>query len=178
MEVGAGTGALTGALLDSWPSARVLATDPSPEMLTVLARKLGVADGRLSTGCVDAARVEEVCHRPPDLIAAGLADPFLDVPNLRALRAICMAGTRLFVTVPSRRWAARERTERLGVPIDTTRFRLRDGMVVFTESLTYDEDELCTLLACADFSVEEVGAERSATIWSRPEVCWAVASAR
>jgi len=177
LEVGAGTGALTRALLDTWPRAHALATDRSHEMLAVLDDKLGTVHTRLSTTHAEVSGVREVCDPAPDLIAAGLADPFLDASTLETLREISAAGTRLFVTVPSRRWAVRERTTRLGIPVDSTRFRLLDGSVVFAKSLTYDEEELRTLLAEAGFASVVTGTECSQSMWSRPEVCWTLARA-
>jgi SAM-dependent methyltransferase len=176
LEVGSGTGALTEALRDAWPSAEILATDPSVNMLAVLERKLGDVSGLLTTAVAEATGVGEVCRFAPDLIAAGLADPYLDTEAANALRELGSTDTRLFVAVPSHRWARRERTERLGIAIDTTRFRLRGGRPVYTRSLTYDEDGLEALLVASGFALEARGTERSKAIWSQPEVSWVLAT--
>ena len=176
LEVGAGTGALTAVLLESWPRANVIATDASAEMLHVLASKLSRDDvGRVTFAVSDAKSATGLRVAPRSLVAAGLADPYLNLPMLRTLRQACDETTRLFVSVPSHRWARRERLKRLGVSISTTRFRTRDGAVVFVPSSTYDEDGLGMLLARADFYPVTVGVETSDALWSCPEVCWAVA---
>ena len=177
LEIGAGTGALTGALLGAWPEAQVIATDPSQEMLAVLEQKHGSGDGRLATALADVSSAFAASDAPPDLVAAGLADPFLDPASLRELRAGMRRGSRLLFTVPSRTWARRERIERLGIPLGSTRFRLRDGSVVFARSLTYDERDMRHLAGTAGFVVIAVGTERSTELWSAPEVCWALVSA-
>lgn len=176
LELGAGTGALTGALLQAWPTADVLATDPSAGMLAVLTAKLGDGAGRLSTSLAGIAQAGTIA-RAPDLVAAGLADPFLNETSLRTVRRDVPVGAHLFLSVPSRRWALRERAQRLGTPLDMTRFRLRDGTVVFAKSLTYDLDDLRQLIAATGFAPIEFGFESSAQVWSRPEVCWALARA-
>jgi SAM-dependent methyltransferase len=177
LEIGAGTGALTDALLGAWPEARVIATDPSQEMLAVLERKHGSADGRLATAPAEVSSAIAASDAPPDLVAAGLADPFLDPSNLRDVRAGMARGSQLLLTVPSRSWARRERTWRLGIPLGTTRFRLRDGSVVFAKSLTYDEPDMRRLARAAGFVAIAVGTERSTEVWSAPEVCWALVTA-
>jgi hypothetical protein len=177
LEIGAGTGALTGALLGAWPDAQVIATDPSHEMLAVLERKHGSAAGRLATVLAEVSSAIAASGGSPDLVAAGLADPFLDPPSLRELRAGMPRGSRLLLTVPSRSWARRERTGRLGIPLDNTRFRLRDGSVVFAKSLTYDEPDMRRLVGAAGFVAPTVGTERSTEVWSAPEVCWALGTA-
>ena len=146
-------------------------------MLAVLRHKLGSVAGRLSTALADVTQAGAVIARAPDLIAAGLADPFLDEVNLKTLRASVADGTYLFLTVPSRRWARRERSERLGIPVDITRFRLQDGTVVFARSLTYDQDDLQRLVLGAGFAALAAGSERSDDTWSRPEVCWTLGRA-
>ena len=175
LELGAGTGALTIEMLRAWPHAHLLASDASSEMIEVLAAKLGDKHaGRLSYAVVTADQCSTLDVPPADIIGAGLADPFLDLSTLRALRAACDAGTLLFVSVPSHAWAQRERLERLGVSASTTRFRTRDGGIVLARSMTYDEHDLRALLAHAGFGVAAAGTERSDTLWSQPEVCWAV----
>jgi precorrin-6B methylase 2 len=177
LEVGAGTGSLTAVLLELWPRAEITATDASPEMLDVLASKIALADAaRVTLAVADAYSSVRESIAQPDLIAAGLADPYLDATVLSSLREACRDTTRLFVSVPSRRWARRERLERLGVPVDTTRFRAIDGGIVFARSSTFDEDGLRALCATAGFAAVATGTERSDALWSRPEVCWAVAS--
>jgi SAM-dependent methyltransferase len=176
LELGAGTGALTGALLETWPGAEVLATDPSADMVAVLTNKLSDGPGRLSTAVAGITQAGTI-GQGFDLVTAGLADPFLDEAGLLALRPNLSAGTHLFLSVPSRRWARRERIERLGTPLDVTRFRLRDGTEAFARSLTYDTEDLRQLVLATGFVPIGFGAESSEQIWSQPEVCWALARA-
>jgi SAM-dependent methyltransferase len=176
VEVGAGTGALTSVLLKLWPRAALVASDASREMLEVLASKLTPSDASRSTLAVaDVQAFGRTCRATPSLIVAGLADPYLDAAALTALRAASGDGTRLFVSVPSRHWARREREERLGISIATTRFRTRGGGIVFAPSSTYDENGLRQLLNSSGFDTTECGTERSDALWSRPSVCWGVA---
>lgn len=179
LEIGAGTGALTTLLLNVWPRARVLATDVSRDMLDILASKLAVNAGeRLNVAVADVQNCVHLRAMRPAVIAAGLADPYLDAAGLEALRGVCDDGTRLFVSVPSRRWARRERINRLGIPIATTRFRACGGGILFAPSWTYDEDGLRDLLVMTGFRPLASGTERSDRLWSHPETSWAVAAAR
>lgn len=176
LEIGAGTGAFTAELLRTWPRAPILATDTSREMLDVLSAKLATTDGRVSLAVAD-ARGAAAClfDAPPCVIAAGLADPYLDTTVVHALRDACGVHTQLVVTVPSRRWARRERTGRLGVALNTTRFRLSDGGTIFAPSMTYDEKDLRAVLREGGFTTLTAGTQRSEELWSRPEICWALA---
>jgi hypothetical protein len=146
-------------------------------MLKVLRRKLGLGQNRLS---VEAGSVSTLAGMPqpaPDFIAAGLADPYLDGLGIAGLRRVASCETEVFVSVPSRGWAQRERGQRLHLPIDTTRFQLRDGSSVLAPSYVYDEVELCELLVEGGFVPRAMGRESSDALWSCPEVCWALAEA-
>jgi hypothetical protein len=109
------------------------------------------------------------------VIAAGLADPYLSHSLLQALVRIGHRDTRVFVTVPSRRWAIAER-ERLGVPIDRTRFRTTAGDEVFSRSVTLDAPELRDLFEQSGLRRVESGTI-AAEDWigdPQPEIAWAV----
>jgi hypothetical protein len=111
----------------------------------------------------------------PDVIAAGLADPYLSRSLLQALVHAGRRDTRVFVTVPSRRWAIAER-KRLGIPIDRTRFRTVVGEEVFSRSLVLDSPELRDLFGQSGLQEVESGMI-TAKDWigdPQPEIAWAV----
>lgn len=169
-EIGSGTGQLTTALIEQFPAAQLLATDPSARMLERLRQKLPGVPTALG-------RLDELGERirTADLVACGLADPYLDRAAVEFLiRNSCGC---LFVSVPTREWALAERTGRLGIPIDRTRFRLADGSTVEAPSYVYNEDELRQQLADAGFDVRRAGTVSAAdpSPQPRPSVSWAVA---
>ncbi len=174
-EIGAGTGALTRAAIELWPNAHLIATDPSPEMLDVLKRRIVSLHPLVEVAAADSSTAAGLSNVAPDVVVAGLADPYLDSCTAGDLRAICTSTTSLFVSTPSRSWAIRERHGRLGVDHNRTRFRLRDGSVVFAPSLTYDQEQLCELLRQAGFSILCADTERSTATWTHPQVCWVLA---
>lgn len=87
LELGAGTGGLTGLLLDRFPSADVVAVDGSPEMLERARRKLQSRAVRLSLMC---SSFEDLCGKTGalgtfDLIVSAFALHHMDHARLRSL---------------------------------------------------------------------------------------------
>ena len=94
---------------------------------------------------------------------------------LQALVRIGHRDTRIFVTVPRGRWAIAER-QRLGIPIDRTRFRTAAGDEVFSRSVTLDAPELRDLFEQSGLRGVESGTI-VAEDWiggPQPEIAWAV----
>jgi SAM-dependent methyltransferase len=177
LELGAGTGALTRAILDSGDWGRLIVTDPAPAMCARL-ETLVARLARVEAHAYDAAGALNSFGPQADMVLAGLADPFLTPDMLMAARESMAAASLLFVTVPSHNWAAGEREARLRVPTDRTRFRLSDGTHLEAASWSYDEPELAGLVLDAGFRVIDTGtciAERPVH-GALPEVAWALAS--
>lgn len=181
VELGCGTGAFTAELVRRMHGGQLLITDPSMRMLRRAVRHL--ADGTAETGaisslalCASAAETLPRLAVAPDLIAAGLADPYLSDSLFRDARRCSTAFTRVLVTVPTRRWAIAERQGRLRIPLDQTRFRTRKGHTVHSRSLTLDPDELASSFSANGFQVVAHGAiEANAGDWNpRPEIAWAL----
>jgi len=177
LEVGAGTGVLTEALLRPLRGGYLVFSDPAPGMVARATERLaGIGKSSLAVPMI--AGASEMATRVgfrPDVIAAGLADPYLSPSLLQALMRVGRRDTRVFVTVPSRRWAVAER-QRLGIPIDRTRFRTVAGDEVFSRSVTLDAPELGDL-----FEQNGLRRVKSGTIaaqdWigdPQPEIAWAV----
>lgn len=87
LDLGAGTGGLTGLLLDRFPSADVVAVDGSPEMLERARRKLQSRAARLSLMC---SSFEDLCGKTGelgtfDLIVSAFALHHMDHARLRSL---------------------------------------------------------------------------------------------
>lgn len=177
LEVGAGTGVLTEALLRPLRGGYLVFSDPAPGMVARATERLaGLGKSSLAVPMI--AGASEMATRVgfrPDVIAAGLADPYLSHSLLQALVRVGRRDTRVFVTVPSRRWAVAER-QRLGVPIDRTRFRTAAGDEVFSRSLALDAPELRDLLEQSGLQRVESGTI-AAEDWigdPQPEIAWAV----
>lgn len=177
LEVGAGTGVLTEALLRPLRGGYLVFSDPAPGMVARATERL--AGIRKSSPVVPMiAGASEMATRVgfrPDVIAAGLADPYLSHALLQTLVRIGRRDTRVFVTVPSRRWAVAER-QRLGIPIDRTRFRTASGDEVFSRSVTLDAPELRELFEQSGLRGVESGMI-AVEDWigdPQPEIAWAV----
>lgn len=177
LEVGAGTGVLTEALLRPMRGGHLVFSDPAPGMVARATERLA-GMGRSSLAVPMIAGASEMATRVgfrPDVIAAGLADPYLSNALLQALVRIGRRDTRVFVTVPSRRWAVAER-QRLGIPIDRTRFRTVEGDEIFSRSLALDAPELRDLFEQSGLRRVESGMI-AAEDWigdPQPEIAWAV----
>ncbi len=177
LEVGAGTGVLTEALLRSMRDGYLVFSDPARGMVARATERLA-GIGKSSPAVPMIAGASEMATKvgfSPDVIAAGLADPYLSHSLLQALARVGGRDTRVFVTVPSRRWAVAER-QRLGVPIDRTRFRTAAGDEVFSRSLVLDASELRDLFEQSGLRRVESGTI-AAEDWigdPQPEIAWAV----
>ncbi len=87
LELGAGTGGLTGLLLEKFPRAEVVGVDSSPEMLERARSKLAAAGPRLRLEC---ATFEEICGRGAalgkfDLVVSSFSLHHMDHERMRAL---------------------------------------------------------------------------------------------
>jgi SAM-dependent methyltransferase len=181
VELGCGTGAFTAALAERMRGGRLLITDPAARMLRLAVRQLAPgprAGRRIASFALraSAAEILPIIATPPDLIVASLADPYLSESLFHDARLAGNRGTRMLVTVPSRRWAIEERRDRLRIPLDRTRFRTEGGNTVHSRSLALDPDELAGHFATAGFEAIAHGAiATDAPSWSpRPEVSWAL----
>jgi SAM-dependent methyltransferase len=181
IELGAGTGRLTAQLLRAPSVTRVEATDPSAAMLRVARARLD-ASGLVADSSFQRGTAREVLAKPPDtnLIVAGLADPFLDHTVFDLIADAATPRTMVFITVPSRRWAARERQDRLGIPIELTQFRLRGGQIALASSWTYDDYSLQTALVTRRLDVVARGFEVGPRLEGRPrpEIAWVMGRRR
>jgi hypothetical protein len=168
---------LTEALLRPLRGGYFVFSDPAPGMVARAAERLAGIE-KSSPVVPMIAEASEMATRVgfrPDVIAAGLADPYLSHSLLQALVRIGHRDTHVFVTVPSRRWAIAER-QRLGIPIDRTRFRTAAGDKVFSRSVTLDAPELRDLFEQSGLRRVESGTS-AAEDWiggPQPEIAWAV----
>jgi SAM-dependent methyltransferase len=182
VELGCGTGAFTVGLRQRMRGGRLLISDPSMRMLRHAERRLenlaGEAGDSPSHHALrsSARQILPRIATPPDLIAAGLADPYLSNSLLRQIRRASTVHTHFLVTVPTRRWAVVERGGRLGVPLELTRFRTQEGHIVRSPSLTLESDELAKRLSASGFRVVGHGTIESQTrSWKTPpEIAWAL----
>jgi hypothetical protein len=179
LELGAGTGALTSLLVDEPSRGRLIVTDPAPGMLVAVERVIeGQENVELRRATADAAL--SAYGKSADVVAAGLADPFLTAGFLRAALSHFQRDGLLFLTVPSHRWALAERHGRLDIPIDSTRFRLADKTEWKAASWTYDQPGLTQLASDCGFASIDSGT------WTgehpgggpMPEVAWVLAKPR
>lgn len=176
VELGCGTGATTRELLALLPSARLISSDPSAEMLDIARRRFGsraTVEWRQSTAAEMLAwdRIG-----PRDLLVGGLSDPFLTPRLVQQLGEVVVPGGRSLWTLPSATWALRERQERLRLPLASTRFVLSDGKVVVADSFAYDPPELRHLFGGVGMTVR-VGVKPGpppATSRLPTEVAWAL----
>ncbi|MGH3628059.1 MAG: methyltransferase domain-containing protein [Sciscionella sp.] len=170
LELGCGTGAQTRLLAELVHPALLIATDPA-------ARMLAVARERAMAGVVwerATATIAVSRHHDAQLVVGTLADPYLNISLVSLLaRRLADQATILF-TVPSRRWAMRERAYRLRVPAARTRFRLRDERDVEVDSLAYDVDGLKALFGSPAWTVVDIGYELGPPVAKQPqpEVAW------
>ncbi len=176
LEVGAGTGVLTEELLRPMRGGYLVFSDPSSGMVGRATERLAEVEKPVPAVPLIAGASEAAARIGfrPDVIAAGLADPYLSRSELQALVRVGDLETMVFVTVPSRRWAVAER-KRLGVALDRTRFRTASGEVVFSRSLALDPPELADLFERSGLRVSGVGATVTGN-WTGdpwPEVSWA-----
>jgi SAM-dependent methyltransferase len=171
LEIGAGSGSTTRELVRTFPRSKITATDAAPTMLKVARVCLAGFDV-----CWRVATAAEAigAAAPGDLVVAGLADPFLDAGVLGAVPS----GATVFVTVPTRAWAVRERSYRLQLPLERTRFRLKDGTAVQAASFPFDAEDLQALAEEAALDISRGGTVRATGLKGRPvpEVSWLLAS--
>ncbi len=175
LELGTGTGALTEHVLNDYPSASLIATDPVSEMLAIARRRLARFRERIEWIEEDAQATLRTYRA--SLLIAGLADPYLDAALLAQLPGALAPRGHVFVTVPSARWAKIERDGRLALPLDLTRFVLRNGTSVSARSFTYDHDALARGLEQAGLTLIEAGTTSQTVSAGRQpaEVAWALA---
>jgi methyltransferase family protein len=176
VETGAGTGHTTRTLRRAFGSQHVVVSDPAPGMLDV-ARHTVPPSPLTSFRLATALEAIDGGIERHGLVVAALADPYLDDSLFRKLGGRSARGARVLITVPSRVWALRERTYRLGIPHDSTRFRLQDGTVVVASSFVYERDELAHLLQREGFAVLNSGKEAGPKLGGRPrpEIVWVIA---
>lgn len=179
VELGTGTGALTAALLKAQRTGRLLVSDPAPGMLRSALVKLEPISGGVALEPLFATAAETLMGLTgtPDLLVAGLCDPYLCPELLMLAKETSDPGTQMFVTVPGSVWAAGERSSRLGLPVDQTRFRLANGSKVHSKSTAFDEAELVTLFEGAELKPVRHGTVRIPFSGQRPtpEVAWCLA---
>jgi SAM-dependent methyltransferase len=177
LEVGCGTGSLTSGLIERIGGATLLASDSSKEMLQQAKRRLPTRlEGRVRLLRSSAWDVLNDRGLRPDMVACGLADPYMSIGLLRRIARRLNVGGVLFLTLPSRAWAATERTERLGVGLHETRFRLRHGKVVVTRSLALDESALRDVAMSVGFRILRSGLAVQPGLHNPPAVSWILAT--
>ena len=176
VELGTGTGALTAGLLKAQRAGRVLISDPVPGMLRSAQTKLDPVRGGVSLEPLVASADKALMGltSAPDLLVAGLCDPYLSAELLLLAKQVSGPGTQTFVTVPGSAWATRERNLRLRLPVDQTRFRLADGGTVHSRSMALGEGELVRLLEDCELEPQRHGTVRlpSSRHRAAPEVVW------
>jgi SAM-dependent methyltransferase len=176
LELGSGTGALSCRITREQRGGCLLLSDPAPRMLRRATRAAATEDAAITTTSL-CGSAEEILARlmsPPDAILGGLSDPYLSEALLKSLLGTCAPDTLVFFSVPSRRWARVEREQRLGVPLDRTRFRTNSGRTLFSRSLALDPNDLASLFRTSGIDVLEHGSKRSedSDLHSPPEVSW------
>ena len=178
VELGSGTGALTGELAAQLRGCRLLISDPSARMLAQAMRRLDDSGTRGAAIPIVATAAETISRlgTAPAAIVAGLADPFLSAPLLRAAVKAGCRETAILVTLPGATWARAERRDRLGIPVDRTRFRTSGDEVLYSRSLALDPPELAGLFADCGIKVLGSGSIVSeGPGWDpRPAVSWAL----
>lgn len=175
VELGTGTGSLTAGLLEAQRAGRLLMSDPSPGMLrSALAKLKPAGDGvELESLLGSAAETLTALTEAPDLMVAGLCDPYLSAELLLLAKEIG-GGMQTFVTIPGSAWAARERNLRLRLPANQTRFRLANGKMVHSRSTALSEVELVKLFEDCGLEVVSHGTVLLPSPGQRPapEVVW------
>lgn len=176
VELGCGTGALSREIAREQRGGCLLLTDPAPRMLSRAGSAVATSNSDLAaiSLCGSAEDALARLTSPPDAIIAGLADPYLSNALLKSLLGTCAPHTLIFFSVPSQRWARIEREQRLGVPLDRTRFRTCDGRILFSRSVALDPDDLAGLFTDSGIEVLDHGARQSGESehQSAPEVSW------
>jgi phospholipid N-methyltransferase len=175
LELGAGTGALSQAAMAGGHWSSLVLTDPAGAMCALLDKRFsGVR--RIQVRQCHADSALRTYGPQSDFVFAGLADPFLNRETLAAAHFSIRAESLLFMTVPTHRWARRERAERLKIPVNRTRFLLRNGTRLEADSWTYDEEDLTALMRNIGFLVIDSGTNTSASKLhgASPEVAWAL----
>lgn len=174
LEVGAGTGAMTENIVRRYPGSRLIVTDSSRRMLSEAEQRFHKRPAAAEWQVQDAEHA--MARYPSEFVVAGLADPYLDAGFLeQASRGL--PGSWLFATTPDAEWAVRERHDRLGVPVDTTRFVLRDGRVLRAQSLAYSAGGLADAARGAGLRIVAVGTVGSsaADVLPAVAVAWLLA---
>jgi SAM-dependent methyltransferase len=179
LELGAGTGVLTSLLVSEPSRGKLIVTDPASGMLAAVER---VVEGQenVEVRQANAETALSAYDRSVDVVAAGLADPFLTAGFLRASLPHFQRNGLLFLTVPSHRWALAERNERLDIPIESTRFRLASGAELMAASWTYDQSGLTNLVNGCGFAYIDGGTctGKHSDGGPVPEVAWVLARPR
>jgi hypothetical protein len=153
-----------------------------PQMLRLALAKLEPMSGSVMIEPLLAPAAKALSGLPgqPNLLVAGLSDPFLSAELLRLAKKSSGPETLIFATLPGSRWAERERRVRLCLPIDQTRFRLTDGTILRSRSAALTEAELGTLFDECGFERLRQGTVRLSPFGERPtpEVVWLLGRAR
>lgn len=174
LELGCGHGASSAQIMRSISPIELTVSDPVPEMLSRASSNLESFSGRTVFEQSDAT---EALFQSGDteLVIAALADPYLDQDLLDHAFTVLRPRTRMFLSVPSRDWALRERTGRLGVPIDKTRFRLRDGSFVECRSNALSPRKLGAIVTDAGMELIASGSLFGPEVHNlETEISWAV----
>lgn len=176
VELGTGTGALTVGLLNAQRCGRLLISDPAPGMLRAAMAKLQpISNGVvLEPFLASAAEALTGLAGAADLVVAGLCDPYLSPELVLLAKETGGPRTQTFVTVPAADWATKERGLRLGLPLDQTRFRLRNGKTVYSKSTALGETELVGLFEDCGLELIRHGTVRLPSSSHKPttEVAW------
>lgn len=160
-DIGCGTGIVPEELWSrGLTPSRLTMVDSSHRMLGHAASRIGNMVAETDFVQASVFRKDELpCLPPGAFVTAGLADPYCKRRALLNLRQSFASQGLLFLSVPSRRWALEERSKRIHVSPNRTRFRLRNGSVVVPFSYTYTEDELRALCTEAGFRIIRSGCE-------------------
>jgi len=156
LEIGCGTGRLMEKIVTSRRRLQsYCAVDISPRMCELARQRAGEKNltENIHFRCTSVFHEDLGKNGQYNLVIAGLADPYFVRAALQNIRRVCASDTSFIFSLPESSWASRERSERLGVATNVTRFRLRTGSPVLSYSFTYPLHELAELLSSAQMDV-------------------------
>jgi hypothetical protein len=165
LEVGCGTGVISKLILQFVrQNTELIFSDASPRMLEIAKSQTYDRRGQkfLQYKQVSVLSSSDWFNSlESDLIVCGLGDPYFVKTALLNLRQACASSAFLAVTLPEYSWAITERTYKLKLPHNLTRFQLCSGETVYPFSFTYSESDLEELLFACGFESMMIWSETS-----------------
>ncbi len=165
LELGCGTGTFSEELYKTLhEDCSFTFVDSARTMVSLCRAKLRryTREGRCRARVVQLSMASADTCLPPgtfDFVAACLGDPFLRPEALKSIPRTCVEGARLFVTVPEREWAERQRDLIESPSTDKTVFHDILGRTFVADSLTFTEGELRKALEDAGFLILQSGSK-------------------